>query len=44
MIGFGYTLGIGVALSFLTAVTVSRIMIKSVADMDIAKHHWLYGI
>jgi len=44
MIGFGYTLGIGVALSFLTAVTVSRIMIKSVADLDIAKHHWLYGV
>ena len=35
---------IGVALSFLTAVTVSRIMIKSVADLDIAKHHWLYGV
>lgn len=40
---FAITLGLGVALSFLTAVTVSRIMIKSVADVDIAKHHWLYG-
>lgn len=44
MISFAYTLGIGVLLSFLTAVTVSRIMIKSVADLDIAKHHWLYGV
>lgn len=41
---FGYTLFIGVILSFLTAVTVSRIMIKSVSDLDIAKHHWLYGV
>jgi preprotein translocase subunit SecD len=44
MVSFAYTLGIGVALSFLTAVTVSRIMIKSVSDLDIAKHHWLYGV
>ena len=41
---FAYTLGIGVALSFITAVTASRIMLKSVADLDIAKHHWLYGV
>jgi preprotein translocase subunit SecD len=44
MVSFAYTLGIGVLLSFLTAVTVSRIMIKSVAEVDIAKHHWLYGV
>jgi len=44
MLSFAYTMGIGVILSFLTAVTVSRIMIKSVADLDIAKHHWLYGV
>lgn len=42
--GFAITLGLGVALSFLTAVTVSRIMLKSAADHDIAKHHWLYGV
>ncbi len=42
--GFAYTLGLGVLLSFLTAVTASRIMLKSVADIDIAKHHWLYGV
>ncbi len=44
MISFAYTLGLGVMLSFLTAVTVSRILIKSIADLDIAKHHWLYGV
>ena len=41
--GFAITLGLGVALSFLTAVTASRIMLKSVSSVDIAKHHWLYG-
>jgi preprotein translocase subunit SecD len=41
---FALTLGLGVMLSFLTAVTVSRIMIKSIADLDVAKHHWLYGV
>jgi preprotein translocase subunit SecD len=44
LVSFAMTLGLGVMLSFLTAVTVSRIMIKSVADLDIAKHHWLYGV
>ena len=42
--GFAFTLGLGVVLSFLTAVIVSRIMLKSVAEVDIAKHHWLYGV
>ncbi len=42
--GFAMTLGLGVFLSFFTAVTVSRIMLKSVANTDIAKHHWLYGV
>ncbi len=40
---FAITLGLGVALSFLTAVTASRIMLRAVSDVDIAKHHWLYG-
>lgn len=44
MTSFALTLGLGVALSFLTAVTVSRIMIKSISDLDVAKHHWLYGV
>jgi len=41
---FAITLGLGVILSFVTAVTASRIMLKSAADLDIAKHHWLYGV
>jgi preprotein translocase subunit SecD len=41
---FAYTLGIGVILSFITAVTATRIMMKAVSDLDIAKHKWLYGI
>jgi preprotein translocase subunit SecD len=41
---FSVTLGLGVALSFLTAVIVSRIMLKSVSDLNIAKHPWLYGV
>ena len=44
MISFAYTLGIGVLLSFLTAITVSRILLQSVADLSIAKNHWLYGV
>ncbi len=41
--GFAITLGLGVLLSFFTAITASRILLKSVADVDIAKHKWLYG-
>lgn len=41
---FAYTLIIGVILSFLTAVTASRLMLKSISDLDVAKHVWLYGI
>lgn len=40
---FAWTLGIGVILSFITAVTASRIMLKAVSELDIAKHQWLYG-
>lgn len=42
--GFAVTLFTGVFLSFFTAVTASRIMLKSVADIDIAKNRWLYGV
>lgn len=41
--GFAITLGLGVILSFLTAVTASRIMLKGISDTKIAKNHWLYG-
>lgn len=40
---FAITLGVGVALSFITAVTASRIMLRSISDFNIAKHRWLYG-
>jgi len=40
---FALTLGLGVVLSFLTAVTASRIMIQSVSGVNITKHRWLYG-
>lgn len=42
--GFAATLFIGVMLSFVTAVTASRIMLKSVASIDIARNQWLYGV
>lgn len=41
---FAITLGLGVALSFLTAIVVTRIMLKSVSNLNIAKHHKLYGV
>lgn len=41
---FAYTLIIGVILSFLTAVTATRLMLKAISDLDIAKHPWLYGV
>ncbi|MHB8064613.1 MAG: protein translocase subunit SecD [Ruminiclostridium sp.] len=41
---FAWTLLIGVILSFITAVTATRIMLRAVSDLDIAKHHWLYGV
>ena len=40
---FAITLMLGVALSFFTAITASRILLKSVANVNIAKHRWLYG-
>lgn len=41
--GFGVTLCLGVFLSFFTAITASRIMLRAVSSLDIAKNHWLYG-
>lgn len=41
---FAYTLIVGVILSFLTAVTASRLMLQSVSGLNIAKHKWLYGV
>lgn len=41
---FALTLMIGVVLSFITAVTASRIMLKSISGLEVAKHVWLYGV
>jgi preprotein translocase subunit SecD len=41
---FAITLILGVLLSFFTAITASRIMLKSVSSINIAKHNWLYGV
>lgn len=41
---FALTLGIGVILSFATAVTATRVMLRSISDLDMAKHVWLYGV
>lgn len=41
---FAYTLLIGVILSFITAVTATRLMLNAVSDLDIAKHPVLYGV
>ncbi|MGE5612842.1 MAG: protein translocase subunit SecD [Bacillota bacterium] len=44
IISFAYTLFIGVVLSFFTAITLTRIMLDSVTNFDIAKKPWLYGV
>jgi len=43
LVSFGYTLTLGVILSFLTAITVSRILLKSVSEFERFKNHKLYG-
>lgn len=42
--GFATTLGLGVILSFLTAVTASKIMLQAVTGVEFAKNKWLYGV
>ncbi len=42
--GFAFTLGLGVILSFLTAVFISRILLQSISGLNFAKHKWLYGV
>lgn len=44
MISFAYTLIIGVIISFFTSLTLTKIMMKSVAEFEIAKKPWLYGV
>jgi preprotein translocase subunit SecD len=42
--GFATTLGLGVIISFLTAVTASKIMLQSVTGVEFARNKWLYGV
>lgn len=42
--GFAMTLFIGVFLSFFTSITASRIMLRSVSNINLAKNRWLYGV
>jgi len=43
MLSFAYSLGIGVMLNFVTGVLASRIMIRYISTLDVAKNTWLYG-
>ncbi|MDD4297177.1 MAG: protein translocase subunit SecD, partial [Ruminiclostridium sp.] len=42
--GFALTLGIGVGISFLTAVTATKAMLQAVTGVEFAKNKWLYGV
>ncbi|NLV62884.1 MAG: protein translocase subunit SecD [Clostridiaceae bacterium] len=42
--GFAMTLGLGVILSFLTAVTATKIMLQAVSGVEFARNKWLYGV
>ncbi len=42
--GFALTLAIGVLVSLFTAVTVTRIFLSTVMDMDITRNHWWFGV
>lgn len=44
MISFAYTLFFGVIISFFTAITLTKTMLNSLTDFDIAKKLWLYGV
>ena len=42
--GFALTLGIGVAMSFFTAVVVTQLLLHIAIGLDWAKRRWLYGV
>lgn len=42
--GFALTLGIGVAICFLTAVTATKLMLEGVSGIGAFKNKWLYGV
>ncbi|MEI6132217.1 MAG: protein translocase subunit SecD [Bacillota bacterium] len=41
---FAITTLIGISLSFITAVTFSRWMLKATSDLNLAAHPWLWGV
>ncbi|TYQ15573.1 UNVERIFIED_CONTAM: preprotein translocase subunit SecD [Acetivibrio alkalicellulosi] len=41
---FAFTLGIGVVLNFITAILITRILLRTIAGMGSAKKLWLYGV
>lgn len=42
--GFGVTLGLGVVLSFITAVTITKVLIKNITAFGFARNRKLYGV
>jgi protein-export membrane protein SecD len=42
--GFALTLAIGVLMSLFTAITVTRVILKTVVGFNFAKHPWLFGV
>ena len=42
--GFGVTLGLGVVLSFITAVTITKALIKNITAFGFARNRKLYGV
>lgn len=44
MASFAITLGTGVLISFFTAITLTRIMLFSISNLDAVKRPWLYGV
>lgn len=42
--GFAMTLGIGVAISFITAVTATKLMLQGITGINAFKNKWLYGV
>ena len=42
--GFGVTLGLGVVLSFITAVTITKALMKNITAFGFARNRKLYGV
>lgn len=42
--GFAMTLGIGVVISFVTAITATRLMLQGVTEINVLRNKWLYGV